>query len=337
MSKTGILLVNLGSPASPTPGDLRIYLDEFLMDERVLDYPYPIRRAVVSAFILPKRPRSSAEAYRAIWTRDGSPLVAISRELQAAVQARVSAPVALGMRYGAPSMASAIDELLVQGVTSIYMIPLYPHYAMSTFETCTVEARRILAQRGSTATLEVHPAFFADSAYIHALAESMRPHLDGCEHLLFSYHGLPERHLRKTDPTGGHCLHSAGCCAESSPAHSTCYRHQVLTTTHLVADQLGLDESFYSVAFQSRLGMDAWIQPFTTDRLQALARSGVRRLAVACPAFVADCVETLEEIGLRGRDSFLAAGGEELRLVPCLNTQPLWVETVTSWIERATA
>ncbi len=332
MKPKGILLINLGSPDSPTPEDVRPYLEEFLMDERVLDYPYPIRRLAVSLFILPKRPYSSAEAYQSIWWPEGSPLVVISQRLQEQVQARTQLPVALGMRYGQPSIESALQELLQAGVESIYAVPLYPQFAMSTVETCLVETEERLAALAPDTELLVHPPFYNDPQYVGALVESARPYVEGYDHLLFSYHGVPERHLRKSDPTRGHCLSSPDCCSQPSPAHATCYRHQSLATTEAVAGALGLEVEDYSVGFQSRLGPDTWMRPFTVEQLTRLAQNGVKRLAVICPAFVADCVETLEEIGLRGRETFMAAGGEELTLVPGLNTNEDWVETVAGWV-----
>jgi ferrochelatase len=332
MTKTGILLVNLGSPASPEPSDVRRYLDQFFMDERVLDYPRWLRRVVVSLFILPKRQYSSAEAYAAIWWPEGSPLIEISRRVMEAVQARVDAPVALGMRYGRPAIGAAVGELLAAGVERIRLLPLYPHYAMSSVETCVVEARAVIAKLAPEVELEVLPPFYADENYIAALVESARPDLQEYDHVLFSYHGLPERHLRKSDPTGAHCLQSAECCDVDSVAHATCYRHQVLTTTEAFVNSMGIDEADYSVSFQSRLGVERWLHPSTTATLAELAQRGVKRLVVLCPAFVADCLETLEEIGMRGREEFIAAGGEELTLVPCLNTQPLWIDALVAWV-----
>ncbi|MCW5876852.1 MAG: ferrochelatase [Anaerolineales bacterium] len=335
MKRKGILLINLGSPDSPEPEALRPYLDEFLMDERVLDYPYPIRRAAVSLFILPKRPYSSAEAYKAIWTPEGSPLLVTSQRLRAEVAARTRLPVALGMRYGNPSIASALRELLAAGVESIYAIPLYPQFAMATVETCLVETQERLSALDDSVELHSHPPFYDDPNYIAALVESARPYASEYDHLLFSYHGVPERHLRKSDPTGGHCLSSPDCCQQPSPAHASCYRHQSLATMQAVASALGLAVEDYSVGFQSRLGPEAWLRPFTTHELTRLAQNGVKRLAVICPAFVADCVETLEEIGLRGKEAFLEASGEELALVPCLNTDEAWVETLVGWVRNS--
>lgn len=330
--KRGVLLVNLGSPDSPSTPDVRKYLNQFLMDARVIDAPYLLRRIIVSGFILPFRPRRSAHAYQAIWWEDGSPLIVISRRVQEALQRQIDYPVALGMRYGNPSIEAGIRELLAQGVGEILLIPLYPHYAMSTYETVVVEALRILKKLKTSIKMEVLPPFYDDPNYIRVLAESAAPHLDdSLEHVLFSYHGVPIRHLKKTDPTGAHCQGNEVCCSTNSPAHAFCYRHQVLQTTAAFAEKVGLPPPNYSVSFQSRLGKDTWLSPFTDREIKRLARSGVRRLAVICPAFVADCLETLEEIGIRGKEIFLNAGGEEFRLIPCLNDHPTWISLLKKW------
>jgi ferrochelatase len=334
MTTHGALLVNLGSPDSPTARDVRRYLNQFLMDGRVLDFPYLLRRLIVSCFILPARPRTSAAAYRSIWWDEGSPLIVLSERVSALVQQRVELPIALGMRYGRPSIASAIDELLTRThgeLTALNLIALYPHYAMSSVETVEVEVRRILAQRAPQVSLRMFPPFFDHPQYIEALVASAADSLQwDYDHLLFSYHGLPERHLRKTDPTGRHCLAAADCCASPSPAHATCYRHQTYRTTEMFVQLAEIGGDRYSIAYQSRLGR-GWLQPFTDVEIVRLARQGIRRLLVICPAFVTDCLETLEEIGIRGRDAFVAAGGEELRLVPCLNDHPEWIETLAAF------
>jgi ferrochelatase len=331
----GVALINLGSPDSPSPADVRRYLDEFLMDGRVLDLPYPVRRLVVSLFILPSRPKRSAEAYEAIWWPEGSPLVVISRQVQQQLQARMEIPISLGMRYGRPSMAQCLEELNGQGVHRVLLLPMYPHYAMSTYETVLEEAHRLIAQGGLDLELQVLPPFYQHPDYIRTLAASANPYLaKGFDHLLFSYHGIPERHLKKSDPTCSHCLRSPDCCSIPSPAHATCYRHQVITTTRLFIAETGLPPAKTSLAFQSRLGADTWLQPFTDAELVRLAESGVKKLLVICPAFISDCLETLEEIGLRGKDLFLNAGGTEFELIPCLNDHPLWIETLHNWIQQ---
>jgi ferrochelatase len=330
---TAVLLVNTGSPDSPEVADVRRYLGQFLMDGRVLDQPWPLRKLIVSGFILPRRPQRSAEAYRAIWWPEGSPQVVLSRRLAEGVQAGLDAPVSLAMRYGNPSIEAGLGELLQQGGDELLLVPLFPHYAMSTTQSVVEETQAVLKRLRPGLPLRVLPPFYADARYIAALAASAQSYLDqGYDHLLFSYHGLPERHLHKTDPTGRHCLRSADCCATASPAHATCYRHQVLRTAELVVQSLGVPPDKYSVSFQSRLGRDQWLQPATAGELERLAQAGVRRLLVLCPAFVADCLETLEEIGIVGREVFLAAGGESFTLIPALNDQPQWVAALRSLI-----
>ena len=328
----GILLANLGTPDSPEVGDVRRYLGEFLMDRQVLDVPWLLRRLIVSLFILPFRPRNSAAAYAKIWDANGagtgSPLLDHGQAVQRALAARVEEPVALAMRYGKPSIASAVADLVDAGVTDILLVPLYPQHADST-RTTSVEATTAALPTG--VGLTVAPPFYADGDYIEAQAETIRRHLPAeWDYLLLSYHGLPERHLTKADPTGAHCLNSDDCCERQSPAHNTCYRYQSLTTARLLAAKLDIDASRYGVSFQSRLGRLPWLPPYTDQELRELPERGVRQLVVACPAFVADNLETLEEIGIAGRETFLAAGGESFTLVPCLNEDPLWIDALAA-------
>ena len=302
----GILLVNLGTPDSTSVADVRRYLGEFLMDRHVIDVPQLIRRLIVSGFILPTRPKRSAHAYAQIWdaagANTGSPLLHYSKQLVNELASEVGIPCALAMRYGRPTIAAAIDELQQAGVTQVLLVALYPHYADSTIGT-TVEA--VSDALGERMTLQVLAPFYANDGYIEAQAalikQNLPPRLD---HLLLSYHGLPERHLTKADPTGSHCLQREDCCQVPSPAHATCYRHQVLVTSRLLAQRLALDEHQYSVSFQSRLGRLPWLTPYTDITLAELPARGVKHLAVACPAFVADNLETLEEMGISGRRTF---------------------------------
>lgn len=335
-SKRGILLVNLGSPDSPSEADVRRYLNQFLMDPRVLDSPWLVRRFVVSAFILPSRPKKVAAAYKSIWTPEGSPLVVISRTVERLLRERVSKPLALGMTYGNPSIESALRELLSKGVDEVYLIPMFPHYAMATFEAVVVGVEDALEKLSSNARLVTIAPFYNDPDYIDALVATAKPHLDaGYDHLLFSYHGLPERHLRKSDPTKSHCLASGTCCQTPSEAHKTCYRHQLLVTTEEFVKKAGIPKDKYSIAFQSRLGRDPWLAPSTDDMIEKLAESGVKKLLVICPSFVADCLETLEEIGDEGKEEFLEHGGREFELVPCLNDHPQWVNVLVKWCEQS--
>ena len=334
MPKQGVLLINLGSPDSPAVPDVRRYLREFLMDGRVIDAPYPVRFGIVHLSILPKRPHESAHAYRSIWSPEGSPLIVTSRRVQEALQQRLDLPVELAMRYQNPSVPGALDNLAAQGVTEILLIPLFPHFAMSSYETAVEHVRRLAAKHPAGFTLKVQPPYYNDSGYIEALVESARPFLEGGDdHLLFSFHGVPERHLRKSDPSGCHCLQEPDCCMRPNPAHATCYRAQCFGTVRTFTQRAGLDPSRYSVAFQSRLGRDPWLQPYTDQELQRLAKRGVKNLLVICPAFVADCLETIEEIGMRGKETFLAAGGEQFTMVPCLNEHPRWIQALQSMVQ----
>ncbi len=335
-TRTGVLLVNTGSPDSPEVPDVRRYLGQFLMDGRVLDMPWPLRKLIVSGIILPLRPKRSAGAYRAIWWPEGSPQVVLSQRLAESLQAATPMPVALAMRYGNPSIENGLTALVQRDASEVLLIPLFPHHAMSTTESVVEETKAVLAQLRPGMSLRVLPPFYDNPLYLDALIASAQSYLaQRYDHLLFSYHGLPERHLRKTDPTGSHCLRVASCCTTPSPAHATCYRHQVLTTTELFVHRSGVPADKTSVAFQSRLGRDTWLQPSTAGELARLAQTGVQRLLVLCPAFVADCLETLEEIGHAGRETFLAAGGESFTLIPALNDQVQWVTALKQLIETA--
>jgi len=335
--KRAVLLVNLGSPNSPSTPDVRRYLREFLMDGRVLDVNWLLRFCIVHFAILPSRPKQSAEAYHKIWTAAGSPLVVISRQVQEKLQARLAIPVALAMRYQQPSIPDAIDRLAEQGVEEVLVIPLFPHYAMSSFETAVERVKEVVRQKAPRMRLQVEPPCFDRPDYIAALVDSARSYLErGFDHLLFSFHGLPERHLRKSDPTGCHCLSSPTCCETPHVAHATCYRAQCLKTVAAFVQQAGVPRAKYSVAFQSRLGRTPWLRPYTDHVLAELPGRGVGSLLVICPAFVSDCLETIEEIGLRGRETFLGAGGREFALIPCLNQHPLWVDALERMVRAFT-
>lgn len=335
MSDAAVLLVNLGSPDSPSVPDVRRYLREFLMDGRVLDAPLPIRWFVVNCLILPKRPKESAHAYSTIWTMEGSPLVVTSRNLQALLQQRLPVPVELAMRYQHPSIPDAITRLRDRGVRRVLLIPLFPHFAMSSYETAVVRVREVAAAHAPEMRIETQQPYYADPDYISALVATARPHLEaGYDHLLFSFHGIPERHLRLSDPTKAHCLKVPDCCRVASPAHEYCYRHQCFRTVEEFVRAAGVAAERYSVSFQSRLGKDPWLRPYTDFEVERFAREGVKRLRVICPAFVSDCLETLEEIGARAQESFLKAGGREFSLIPCLNEHPRWIETLATFARR---
>lgn len=326
--------MNLGSPDSTEVKDVRRYLDEFLMDKRVIDSPFLIRALLVRGIIIPFRAPKSAEAYKKIWTEEGSPLIVITEQLKKAVASHVDMPVEIAMRYGNPTVEYAFNRLRDQGVTEVISVPLYPHYAMSSYETAVEHARDVYSKNKYSFSLDFIEPYYKEEQYIDALVESIRPYLDQeFDHFLFSYHGVPERHIYKGDITGSHCLKVPNCCEVNSPAHKQCYRHQCLVTTKLVAERLGLPEDKFSFSFQSRLGRDEWLKPYTAVRLEELPKEGKKKILVACPAFVSDCLETLEEIAVEGKHSFMAAGGESFTMVPCLNVHPLWVKTLVNYVK----
>jgi protoporphyrin/coproporphyrin ferrochelatase len=331
----GILLVNLGSPDSPSVGDVRRYLREFLMDGRVIDTPWPLRTAIVYGGILPFRPKESAHAYRSVWTTEGPPLIATCRRVHAQLQERTGIPVELAMRYQNPSIEDALGKLADQNVEQLLLIPMFPHYAMSSYETAVERVKKLLVQHAPQMTLTVQPPYYDAPDYISALTASAKSYLsDGYDHLLFSFHGVPERQIKKSDPTGCHCLKAGNCCEAPSPAHATCYRAQCFKTVKAFVRQADIPATKYSVAFQSRLGRDPWLAPSTEDELRRLAFPGVKKLLVICPAFVADCLETIEEIGIRGRKTFLDAGGKDFVRIPCLNEHSLWLAALENMASR---
>jgi ferrochelatase len=334
-AKRAILLMNLGSPDSTSTKDLHTYLMEFLMDKRVIDYPWLTRKILVGGLIVPFRAAKSAEAYKTIWTKDGSPLIVLTMQLKEALQRQTADPVEISMRYGHPSMEEAFDKLFRASpeLASVLAIPLYPHYAMASYETAVEHAQAVHRKKKYPFRLDFIRPFYNDPGYLQALSQQIRPYLDrDYDHILFSYHGVPARHIRKTDPTGNHCLHSATCCDTASPAHATCYRHQCFFTTKEMVRLLDIPEGKYSNSFQSRLGK-GWLEPFTDIRLEQMPAEGIKKLFILCPAFVSDCLETLEEIAIRGKETFLGAGGKEYTMIPCLDLHPRWVETLAGWVE----
>ena len=339
---TGVLLVNLGTPDAPQTPEVRRYLREFLMDGRVIDIPAPARWALVNLIIGPIRAPKSARAYQKVWMDEGSPLLVHGERLRDEVAKQITEwPVALAMRYGNPSLQQGIDTLQRAGCDHLVVCPLYPQYASSTTGSTVEAVYRAVQSQWNTPFISVVPPFYAHPSFIEAFAEVGRPVLDALEpdHVLFSFHGLPQRHLRKSDPSGSHCT-TTDCCeraiASGGQHGQQCYRAQCAVTARLIAAHYGLPEDGWSFSFQSRLGQEEWIKPYTDDHIEQLARDGVKRLAVFCPAFVADCLETIEEIGMEAAETFKEAGGDAFALVPSLNASPRWVETVCELV-RATA
>ena len=340
-AKKGLLLINLGTPDAPTTGAVRRYLREFLSDPRVIDINPLGRWLLLTLFILPRRPRVSAAAYQKIWTDRGSPLLVRSQELarKVALELESEFEVELAMRYGRPSIQGAVDRLRRKGIEELIALPLYPQHAASSTGSSMHAVYRALGGAWDVLPVKIGGAFHSDPDFLEAFAQVGAPVIAAAraQHVLFSFHGLPQRQVRKSDPSGSHCLQSADCCDRVVAANVNCYRAQAFETARALAQRLGLAEGAYEISFQSRLGRTPWIQPYTDLLLPALAKRGVRRLAVMCPSFVADCLETLEEIGIRGRESFVAAGGEELVLVPSLNSHPAWVQAVVRMARRTAA
>lgn len=338
MTKTGVMLVNLGTPDAPQSSEVRRYLREFLSDPRVLDINPVGRWLLLNLIILPRRPAASAEAYRKVWTEQGSPLLVHGRALRDAVAHRMpDHEVVLAMRYGSPSIGQALDALHEAGCDKVLVAPLYPQYASSTTGSTIEKVNDEVNERWNTPFVSVLAPFYDDPRFIEAQARVGEPVLADLQpdHVVMSFHGLPERHIRKSDPSGRHCLAQANCCASITPTNRNCYRAQCFATARALARRLGLSDEGYSVAFQSRLGRDPWIQPYTAPLIEKLAAQGIKRLAVFCPAFVADCLETLEEIGMQAHEDFVAAGGERLELVPSLNAEGAWVEALVGLLRDA--
>lgn len=327
MSKKAIIYLNLGTPDDTKVSSVRKYLRQFLMDGYVLDIPYFFRWILVYIIIVPFRAAKSAEAYEKIWRGD-SPLRSISQSLVRKLQRlyHESADILLAMRYGHPSIEAAAKKIASAKYESVTVFPAYPQYALSSTETGVDEIRKQLARCGYNGTIHFIKDYYEHPLFLEALVESIQPVLSAMkpDFILFSYHGLPKRHLTKINST---CAGGGSCCDVANEGNRWCYRRQSFATTRGLVDRLALRPDQYTVAFQSRLG-SGWIEPFTDVVLEELARKGVKRLAVVCPSFTVDCLETLEEIAIRGRESFVAAGGEDLQLIPCLNDSDKWAVTI---------
>ncbi len=338
-SEAGVLLIQLGTPASPGVRDVRRYLREFLSDPLVLDLPAPLRWLLVNAVIAPTRGPKSAAMYRTVWLPEGSPLLVHSRALAEALAAALGpgSRVELGMRYGEPTLAAALARLAAARVSRILVLPLFPQEAQSSSGSAIARVRQLAARLPAAPPLHVRGPFYEDAGFIAAQAELAKPVLAafGADHVLLSYHSVPERHVRRADASGAHCLASATCCDAIGSANAHCYRAQCYATSRALVRELALDPARTSTSFQSRLGRDPWITPATDRVLPELAARGVRRLAIACPSFVADCLETVEEIGVRARAQWSALGGEALALLPCVNGSPRWVRAVAALVQSA--
>jgi ferrochelatase len=340
LNRIGVLLINLGTPDAPTPEAVGSYLREFLMDGFVIDVPKPVRWFLVNVMIVPRRKIQSAKAYQKVQLPGGSPLRVYTRALAEKVAEQLSKDeryvVEYAMRYGNPSIASALSRLNSQGPSRIIVLPLYPQYAESSFETAVVETKSVAQRLGCAERLSFFPPFYDRPEFIAAFARRVADahSTQPSDHIVFSFHSLPERHLKRLDATGQYCLVKPDCCDRISAVNQNCYRAQCFSTARRIAAQLDLKDDDYTVSFQSRLGRAKWIGPTTEVVLRELGERGVKRVAVSCPSFVADCLETVEEMGIRGRQTFIEAGGDELFLVPSLNAEPAWVEAVANWIRE---
>jgi len=329
----GLLLINLGSPDSTSISDVKKYLDEFLMDKRVIGKSYIFRWILVKIIILNFRPKKSARAYKKIWWKEGSPLIVLSRRLFKKVSDLMQIPVALAMRYGSISIYNGLKELNDKGVDEFIILPLYPHYAMSSYETVVEKVKEEVKINFPENKIKVIEPFYDDPKYIELLSLKIKDTIKDIEydHILFSYHGIPVSHLKISDPTNTHCYKAKNCCSVDSKAHKTCYKHQVTITTELVAKYLGLEREKYSISFQSRLANEPWLKPYTDSELERLAKEGKKNMVVVTPAFVTDCLETLEEIVMEAKEEFLEAGGENYYYVPCLNDDDNWAKLISKW------
>ncbi len=335
--RRAILLLNLGTPDSLKIRDIRKYLKEFLMDPYVIDIPFFARWFLVHGLILPTRPKKAAQAYHKIWTSQGSPLLVHLNDLTEKLQDRLAGEgwfVRGVMRYGHPSIQAAFQEFQNMKIQELIVLPLYPQYSLAATESSIQACHRLAQAYLPQAHLRFIQPFYEHPAFIRSFLKIAQESLKSFsfDHLLLSYHGLPERQIRKTDETGKYCFSSLGCCERETEENRNCYRAHCFATSRRLIEGLGLVNHQYTVTFQSRLGRTPWIQPFTDEVIRRLPSQGVRRLAVLCPAFVADCLETLEEIEIRGKTDFINAGGEDLKLVPSLNSSDIWVEGVQELI-----
>ncbi|PWS27350.1 ferrochelatase [Pedobacter yonginense] len=336
MSKKGILLVNLGTPDSPAVSDVKKYLDQFLMDERVIDIPAFNRTLLVKGIIVPFRSPKTAKLYKEIWSENGSPLLFYSQIQAKMLQERLGDEyhVELAMRYQNPSIASALANLKAGLVESIQVIPMFPQYASASTGSVMQMVMELVSKWQTVPPISFVNSFHDNELMIKVFAENARKHdIASYDHVLFSFHGLPERQLLKCDHTGSYCLKNADCCQTLNDTNKFCYSAQGHDTARLIAKELNLSRENYTVCFQSRLGKEPWVQPYTTDVLKKLAGEGKKRLLVFSPAFVADCLETLYEITVEYHEEFRELGGEHVQLVESLNDSPVFIEALVGMVK----
>ncbi len=332
--KIGILLVNLGTPDSPSVPDVRKYLRQFLMDGRVIDIPLIPRSLLVNGIIAPFRAPKSAKVYKSVWLEDGSPLKVYGLKLEALVKKSLGAEfvVKLAMRYQSPSIETGLEELRKENVDQIIAVPLFPQYASATNGSVFEEVTKIVKKWQTIPAVSFTGTFFNYDFFIDPIVEQIRQVYtpEKFDQILFTYHGLPERHIRKGD-TSGKCF-TEGCCANFGPHNQLCYRAQCFQTTTLIAAKLGLEKGAYSSTFQSRLGRDPWIKPYTDEVISDWPKKGIKKVLALSPSFVSDCLETTEEIGEEYKELFEKSGGEHWELLPCLNDDAVWAKGLSKWI-----
>lgn len=331
----GIWLIQLGTPSGTTPKDARAFIQEFLMDRRVIDIPRPLRWALVQ-LIVQMRASKIAKAYQSIWLTEGSPLRVYSQKLETALSLSLNgkAFVQLAMTYGHPNFGTTWKNFQKAGVNKLLIVPLFPQYASATTGTCLEKIFNLLEREANIPAIRILPPFFDQSFYIDSVVSiASETNLSKFEHFLFSFHGLPERQIHKSDPTDSHCLKDQSCCETPVVANRFCYRSHAVQTTARLAERLGIPRDRRTLSFQSRLGRTPWLKPYTDEVIVEIAKRGIKRLAVFSPSFVADCLETTEEIGIRGRELFETAGGQELKLIPSLNAHKIWVEKLSQHLE----
>lgn len=337
--KIGVLLVNLGTPDEPKRSAVYRYLKQFLLDRRVIDYPWLPRQLLVQGIIAPFRSGKSAKAYQLLWTPEGSPLKVYGERVLKGVRATLGDDyvVELAMRYQNPSMPAALERLRQAGVSEILVFPMFPQYASATTGSVHDEVMRLLRKQDTIPNVRMINSYYDYSPMIQLFADNARKFdLDSYDHILFSYHGLPQRQLKRADDSKAHCLQVENCCQKMGPNNQFCYSAQCHGTTAAIVAELGLDASRYTTCFQSRLGFEAWAQPYTIATIEALAKKGAKRLLVFSPAFVADCLETIVEIGDEYQEEFEKMGGEHVDLVPSLNDDPRWIQAIVDMVRHET-
>ena len=333
---TGILLINLGSPKKLTKKSVREYLKVFLSDDYVLDLPKIFQQIILRVFILPFRPKKTLEAYELIWTPEGSPLIISTESIANKLSLKTGWDVDYAMRYEDPSIENALLNFKNKGIYKIIVISLYPHNALATTITTEMETRIVANKLSEDFELVFTKPFFDNEIYINAIANTIKPCIEKAsfDKIVFSYHGIPKRQAKKTDETGVHCFSDSNCCEIAGDGSKDCYRSHTRIASDLTARKLGLSDDQWEVAYQSRLG-PGWLTPFTDKRLAELPEEGKKNIAVLCPSFISDCLETLEEIDIRGRKTFFDAGGKNMTYIPCLNDSEDTINLLENLVKSA--